>query len=468
MLADWRTATWITYRRSDDGSNGEVALRRGGQVLDARTTTSAIPDNRIRCIAFQDGDIWVGTAGGLAHGTGKGRMADLEALPAGATGRAPAVPATTAPDPQHVGAVNIGILRPGERTINVPGSGPSGNPRLPWLDQLAVGLAIEQANARGGYRGRIPFALTVGPQGYFRGWGWTTPEDHFPPLANEYGAWGIVCYLGSGSRLTTAAALRTEVPVVNSARTAATIDEIINPWIFRCRGDEPRRHRLLLDYVLDGLGYDRPAVVRTPGALAQMHLDWWSTHAARRGHPVVGDLRFDAATDDLASLVRTLEDCRADVVLTWCDPPTSAAIVRALRAAGMNHLFVGGAQIVGDEFTALAGPDPGPVVAPRLEASRDDPAAARFAEDYMARYKQPPSADAFSLFEAVNHLMEAIETAGLDREAIRHALREMAHDPDGERHREEWPHGPDEIVLGRLEGGGWDFCTLSDLETESP
>ena len=109
--------------------------------------------------------------------------------------------AVVPPEPIDTGSIEIGVLRPGERMIGVPGSRSGEYPRLRWVVVMAVNLALEQANDRGGYRGQIPFALATGPQGWFTGWGWTTPEDNFPELANRRNVAGIVAYLGSGSRL---------------------------------------------------------------------------------------------------------------------------------------------------------------------------------------------------------------------------------------------------------------------------
>ncbi len=479
IMADWSTATWVNYRPADRGAKGRVTLSRHGQILDVRALESAIPDGRIRCIAFHNDDIWVGTASGLARGTQKRRWTGQQTVPPSdalnpdrETVIEPAPGAASAPPPTDAEAkrfqtVNIGILRPGNRIITLSESQSPGVPRLGRMDLMAANLAIEQANAAGGYRGQIPFALATGPKGTFRGWGWTTPEDDFPALAKQPDVWGIVGHLGSGSRFTTAVVLHTEVPLLNFAATPATTDETINPWIFRCDGDDPRQHRLLLDFVFDRLGQTRVAVVRTPGRLAQLHLEWWSDHARERGHPVVIEVRYDPGTDELASVLRALQRSRADVVLTSCEAPLSAAILRGMREAGMGQLFVGSAEIIGDEFAALVGPEPGPVIAPYPRANRaNHRTATRFAEDYAARFNRPPSPDALGLFEAVNHLLEAINIAGLDREAIRRTLDKMKNDPSGERHCEQSPYGPDTILMGRLQGGNWELCTFSELGIE--
>jgi hypothetical protein len=303
VLVDGSTGTWIRYAPLEDGATAGVTLDRDGEIVDTIGLASGIPDRRVRCIAFDGGDIWIGTPSGLARGSGRRPWTAHAQAPVDTeTRRAPAPRPASSPGGARTDrgpVVSIGILRPGNRVITVPGSDAPGAPRPGGMDRMAAMLAVEQANARGGFRGEIPFALATGPQGSFDGWGWTTPEDDFPALARRDDVVGIVGSIGPGARSMTAVARETGLPVVNVSTTTPTIDEIVNPWIFRARGNEGRRQRLVLDHVL---------------------------------------------------------------------------------------------------------------------------AVARFTEAYTRRLKRPPPPDAFPVFESVNHLIEAVEAAGLDRDAIRRAL----------------------------------------------
>jgi hypothetical protein len=86
----------------------------------------------------------------------------------------------------------------------------------------------------------------------------------------------------------------------------------------------------------------------------------------------------------------------------------------------------------------------------------------------VQRFRRPPTPGAFRVFEAVNHLVEAINIAGPDREAVRRALDAMGRDLDGERHCSGVGYGPDLVILGRLGAGGWNLHTISDLGLAAP
>jgi len=239
ILTDWTTATWVRYERA----TGRVILHRRGRVVGATDGSPTFPGARIRRLAFEGDDLWIGTDRGVMRATSRRPWPGDGASESRADPSPTAVP-TGAEAPEYV---RIGLLRPGERMISIAGSDRPGVPRLGEMDWMAVNLALERANADGGFRGQIPFALATGPKGSFRGWGWTTPEDDFPDLARQSDVWGIVGHLGPGSAVTTAAALRTEVPLINCASTPATLDETLNPWIFRYHGGDPHQARDVTD-----------------------------------------------------------------------------------------------------------------------------------------------------------------------------------------------------------------------------
>ncbi len=491
VLSDRSTDMWLTYRKGESGSPARVTASRAGRFLGTRLLRARIPSNQVRCIAFQGEDVWIGTAAGLVRGTDRGSWVSLPAVrtsaaptqnpnldrpivqpfskavlgedqagrTARAVGRTARAVGRTA---RAVGieVVNIAVLRPGNKVIAVPGSETPGPKRLGYLDRLAVNLAIEQANARGGYRGKIPYGLTTGPEGAFRGWGWTTPEDDLSALSQRSDVWGIVGHLGPDSRMTSAAILKSGVPLVNIGIAPATIDERINPWVFRCRGDEPQQLRRLLDHVFDRVGHSRIALLRTPGRESETHIKWWRTHARRRGRPAVADLSFDPRTDDLDSRLSEVRQSGAQALMTWCDPQLSAVILRRMRAIGMSQMFVGSHQTVSNEFLKLTGGDSGAVLAAWPLASRwNRRAAGRFSEDYANRFHRRPALHAYPLYEAAKHLLEAINIAGLNREAVRETLREMSLQSEGEKHCERPPYDGSDIVLGYVDGEIWKLYT---------
>jgi hypothetical protein len=449
VLTDWASESWVAYRRSGGSTTGFVTHTRSGRAVDSRAVDSTLPDNRIRCLAIQGDDIWVGTPRGLARGTARAAWRELPA----AEDRPETAPPSPIAAQDEDTSVRIAILGPLARPITRPGAKSTGSAN--FVDRMSVGRAVDRANDRRETGKRPPFVLAQNLY-TFASYGWGTPQDSFSILRDRHDARGFIGYIEPNARIDTAVALRTEVPVVNVATTGPTTDETINPWIFRCGSNDPRRHRLLLNHVFDSLDVARLVAVRAPGPETRIHLDRWSGHARARGRELVAEIDYDPRADDLAPLLAELRRVEADGVLTWSDARTSAALLRELRSAGWSGLFVGSDLIVNGEFIALAGADPGPVIAmgrcPHLRVA-DDVAAVNDGDRErrlgLSRRLTPPHGA--RSFEATMHLLAAIELGGSGREAIRNTLREM-----------------EAVTLARLENGAWTLSSLDHASRRRP
>ena len=163
-----KTNRWVTYRPAGQGGGGEAILSEPGKKTRILQTATSLAYRRVYDLAFQGDDIWVATAMGLSHGTRRclavcdnpachskleTRLASHSASPpASALGAAKAsealdrvgkagerVQAETAPPK----TVNIGFLGPLENSTDTSYG-------LAMLH--GAQLAIEEANARGGYQ----------------------------------------------------------------------------------------------------------------------------------------------------------------------------------------------------------------------------------------------------------------------------------------------------------------------------
>jgi len=509
---------------------------------ETRAVASTIPDEQVRCLAVTDGVVWVGTARGLAQSTdwiafsalpaqgpraeakgdpasplpsreGLGEGQDQEAirpspypLPKGERGirAGPADPAGgdqavitetrsvsrgSGAGDAPVASPAVAIYGPRNPTMALPGYKPQREPGRGLPDLLAIQLAVERANAAGGLGG-VPYDLVVSPPGYAR-YGWGLPEDDFASFASQDSVVGMVGKLTADDRVADAVVARTGIPLVNVSVQQSGGEATDNPWVFRCYGREPRRLRRLLDYALDEMGCTRPAAIRMPGRAAAVRAAWWSDHARQRGHPPVAEVEYDPAHGDLPKALEGLCRAKPDVVLAWADAAVSADIVRHLRKAGLTAVFVGGPLIVGEEFVGLAGAEAGPVLA--LPAS-DVPLGGEFDTAFAAAYAErnlvggaprPPTVEGHRSHEAADHLLAAIQRAGVNhrfvregmaerpeadggspaqaagpsRHAVRSALMEMANSASGEAHYE-LRHKQGIALIARLTEDGWVMQTI--------
>src|ERR1019366_7268146 len=119
-------------------------------------------------------------------------------------------------------------------------------------------LAIEEANARGGYGG-TPFKLMVHNDAAL----WGAASNEIVKMAYDDKVWGM---LGSISADTThiglRASLKTEVPIVNSASTDPTIPETIIPWYLATLQDDRVQGYTLARRIYTDLGLTKVALLR--------------------------------------------------------------------------------------------------------------------------------------------------------------------------------------------------------------
>jgi len=73
VLADYKTDTWVTYKKDQDSDiNWSAHVNSGKDELNKLPVNLTLPNNFVITLAFQGDDLWIGTGHGLARGVGKG------------------------------------------------------------------------------------------------------------------------------------------------------------------------------------------------------------------------------------------------------------------------------------------------------------------------------------------------------------------------------------------------------------
>ncbi len=89
-------------------------------------------------------------------------------------------------------------------------------------------MAIDEANARGGYGGK-PFRLLVHNDGAL----WGASSNEVVKMVYDEKVWAMLGSVsGDSTHIALRVSLRSELPIVNSAATDPTIPETIIPWYF--------------------------------------------------------------------------------------------------------------------------------------------------------------------------------------------------------------------------------------------
>jgi len=336
------------------------------------------------------------------------------------------------PAPEDLTEVRIGFLGPIEN---------NSESTLGLRMLHGAQLAVEEANARGGYGGK-PFKLL--PHNDYNNWQakavygevrptdaaiWGSASDAAVKMAYDEKDWAIFGSVSSEStHIMLRVALRAEIPIVNSASTDPTIPETYIPWYFTTMQDDRAQDQTLARRIYTDLGLKRVAILRASSRYGRFGVTKFMDASRRLGHPVVMEQIFQPGDTDFSRELNVIRGSRADAVVLWADEPEAAAILKQMRAAGMKQRVFGAYRTLGETLLQQAGD-----AAEGFEAvypydpTRKDPRWLDFNRRYEDRFHEKPEQFASMAFDTMNALLDAICAAGLNRARIHDALANMDH-----------------------------------------
>ncbi|MFQ5493981.1 MAG: ABC transporter substrate-binding protein [Phycisphaerae bacterium] len=321
------------------------------------------------------------------------------------TGRA-ATPTTP------VATVRIGVLAPGE-------SAPDGDAGREMIDGIT--LAIEEANAAGGLRG-IPFETVVRED--TGAWGSTADETVAFRFSDQVLAL-IGSVDGANTHIALRAALKVQLPMVNTATTDPTLTETAIPWIMRCMADDRQQGYALAHHIFTQCRIKKVAAFRVNDRFGRMGIAEFRDAARRLKHPLRLELRWQRGDRDFSAQLSCIEQSGVEAVVLWGNAADTAAVVREIRRRKMPQRIFGCDRLVSSRFLDDAkDAAEGVVAVATFDPTRSDPRYARFRRAFHDRFGHEPGTFAAHAYDGANMLIEAIRTAGLNRVRVRDALYE--------------------------------------------
>ncbi|MGD0681627.1 MAG: ABC transporter substrate-binding protein [Terracidiphilus sp.] len=331
------------------------------------------------------------------------------------------------PEPNNLTEVRIGFFGPIEH-----------NPESVFGLRMLHGaqLAVEEANARGGYGGK-PFKLML--HNDYDNWQakavygedrptdptiWGSASNEVVKMVYDDQDWAIFGSISSEStHIALRVALRAEIPIVNSASTDPTIPETYIPWYFTTVQDDRVQCLTLARHIFSELGLKRVALLRVNSRYGRFGVAKFRDAARRLGHPVVIEQKYLPGDKDFTLQLKVIRSSRADAIVLWTDETQAALILKQMRAAGMKQRVFGAYRTLGDTLLKEAGD-----AAEGFEAvfpydpTRNDPRWIEFNRRFEARFHEKPEQFASLAYDAMNALLDSICKAGLNRARIHDAL----------------------------------------------
>jgi branched-chain amino acid transport system substrate-binding protein len=338
-------------------------------------------------------------------------------------------------EPKDLTEVRIGFFGPIEH-----------NPEQAFGLRMLHGaqLAVEEANARGGYGGK-PFKLML--HNDYDNWQaktvygedrptdptiWGSASNEVVKMVYDDQDWAIFGSISSEStHIALRVALRAEIPIVNSASTDPTIPETYIPWYFTDLQDDRVQDLTLARHIYTELGLKRVAILRVNSRYGRFGVIKFRDASRRLGHPVVIEQKFLPGDTDYTRELKIIQSSRTDAIVLWTDEIPAANILKQMKALGMKQRVFGSYRTLGPELLAEAGS-----AAEGFEAvfpydpTRNDPRRLEFNSRFEARFHEKPEQFASLAYDAMNALLGSICRAGLNRARIHDALANIE-DYDG-------------------------------------
>jgi ABC-type branched-subunit amino acid transport system substrate-binding protein len=378
-------------------------------------------------------------------------------------------PGRTIPEPTHLETVKFGFIGPIKATVSVATGGRSHEEALGIKMLQGSKLAIEEANASGGYLKReIPFELVVKNDNGL----WGASGNEIIEMAYKDKVWAILGTIdGANSHIAIRVALKAEVLMINSGDTDPTFTETNIPWTARCIGDDRQQGYLLVDYMIRKMGYERIGIIRSSNRYGRFGVREIIDSARRLGRPVALEMAYALGRDDYTLQLERLQAANVEAVVHWGDATESAVILNQMRSMDMQQPYFASDRTISDEFVELAGANAEGVISTSpWNPSRSDARLDAFRGAFRERFGEEPETYAAHAYDGMNMLIWAVQVAGLNRAKIRDVLA----------HRTKpWPgvtgdiplsaalDDAGKVFLARFEKGSWKYLSREDLEIPS-
>ncbi len=280
-------------------------------------------------------------------------------------------------------------------------------------------MAIDEANARGGYGGK-PFHLKIHNDGAT----WGASSNEIVKMEYDDKVWAMLGSIsGDSTHIALRVSLRSELPIVNCAATDPTIPETLIPWMLTSVQDDRVQSYTLARRIYSDLGYKRVGLLRVNERYGRFGVIKFRDASRRLGHPLVIEQKFMPGDTTFTRELQVINDSRVDAIVLWADAAAAGTILKQMQQMGMKQPVFGAWRVLGDDlFTNAGKAAEGLEVVYPYNPDRDDPLWLDFQKRFTARYQT--KVDSFSAlgFDTMNILLDAICRAGLNRGLIRNAL----------------------------------------------
>lgn len=303
--------------------------------------------------------------------------------------------------------VKVGLLVPEDGPLALEGQ----------AVRQAAQMAVDTANAGGGYHGR-PFQLVVrsaaGP--------WRSGSSDIVELVYEHEVLAILGALDSRTtHLAVQIATKGHVVLITPWVSDPTLSRINIPWFFRLVPDDRQQAQALAVEIFTKRHLERVATIAFESFDAQLAAAAFDHAADGVGQVLARQFLFDDTETDFTVLAKQIKVSDPDGLVLYGPPLPLARLVHLLRSQDVGCPLFGPLPLTDERFIEETGPALGTLVV-AVPASWDAPTWQGFQQAFRDHYGYAPPLVAAYAYDGMTLILSAIRHVGPDRYKIRDAL----------------------------------------------
>lgn len=285
--------------------------------------------------------------------------------------------------------------------------------------KMAVELAREELNAKGGIAGR-PIQLMMEDDAGNP----AEAQNVATKIASNPNVLAVIGHFNSSCSLAAKSAY-TEAKMVMFSPASTNVNVTKNSdYVFRNIFTDDFQGQSLARYAAEILGVKKVAILFDNDDYGRGLKESFKKKAETLGITILNETAYSKDTNDFRSQLTTISGYQPELVLVAGLYKHAAVIAKQARELGIKTPFIGGDGVFSEQYITLAGPAAeGTYVSCPFLFELGGERAKQFAEKFRAKYSREPDAWAALSFDAFQLIVKAIETNGATREGIHQYLK---------------------------------------------
>jgi branched-chain amino acid transport system substrate-binding protein len=285
-------------------------------------------------------------------------------------------------------------------------------------------LAIREANEGGGLNGK-PFQLIVksmeGP--------WGTGSKQAVDLIFKENVWAIAgSHDGRNAHLVEQVTTKARIVFLSCWASDPTLTQAYIPWYFTCVPTDLQQADAFIEEIYTIRKLTKIVAVSDNGYDSKLALDSFLKRTRSAGVEDPQIFTYDTTKQDFNILFDKIRSSEAKAVIVFGRPSATVNLIQQLRNRKLNLTVFGTLSVLCDDDISDQDMRFYENVISVASESKPGAKVLLFRKEFQRTYGRKPGPVASYAYDGINILIEAIRSAGSDREEIQKALTKIHYD----------------------------------------